>query len=647
VLRPGRPDAADRVADMLRAIRHRGPDDEGLEVVPDVGLALGHQRLSIIDLSALGHQPMRSQCGRNWLVFNGEIYNFSEIRAELGKAGHRFGGHSDTEVILAAYAQWGLDAVSRFRGMFAFALWDGLQRRLHLCRDRFGVKPLYFTVFDGQLAFASEVKALLALPATSRHVDPIALSDYLQFGYASAPRSMFSAIRVVRPGTILTVDLQINATERVYWSLGDLFDKRRNGALRAELRGLSATALLDRMEDELGTAFAYRLVADVPVGLFLSGGVDSSLVAGLLAKRASGKLRTFTIGYGGSEFDETAYARAVAEHVGSDHMEFIVTEQEALALSERVVDIADEPIGDSSMIPTLMVCQLARQHVKVALSADGADELFAGYARYGVCGRYASRLGSPLRSLQWLSAEIIDCLPRSWLAYVYGAVRGRGNRFAAIEDKVRKFVNMSRARSVFAAYEATVSEWTSDQRIALGRRPEDTDGAARALFEGIEVDNPREAFLHFDAARYLPGDLLTKVDRASMAVSLEAREPFLDHEMAKVAAALPFEWKVRNGREKYLLRKLLDRHFPSGLFDRPKHGFSAPIAAWLHGPLRDRLGQELSADAVRRCGMLDPVAVRRSLDDFNSTGRNTSAAGIWFLFQLQRWGRRWGAQPPG
>jgi len=632
---------------MLRVIQHRGPDDQGMEVIPEVGLALGHRRLSIIDLSSLGHQPMRSECGRNWLVFNGEIYNFSEIRAELERAGRRFVSHSDTEVILAAYDEWGLEAVARFRGMFAFALWDGQQRRLHLCRDRFGVKPLYFSIFDGQLAFASEAKALLTLPEISRRVDPIALSDYLQFGYTSAPRSIFSSIRVVRPGAIVTFDTDISYVERLYWSLGDLFDARRNAALRTELRGLRETALLDRMEEELGIAFAYRLVADVPVGLFLSGGVDSSLVAGLLAKRASGRLKTFTIGYGGSEFDETAYARTVADHIGSEHTEFIVTEREALALSERIIDIADEPIGDSSLIPTLMVAQLARPHVKVALSADGADELFAGYARYRICGRYVDRLGSPVRSLQWLSAEVIDCLPRSWLTFVYATIRGRGERFAGIEDKVRKFVNMSRARSAFAAYEATVSEWTSRQRVAFGCRVEDSDGAARAVFESVDVEDPREAFLHFDAAWYLPGDLLTKVDRASMAVSLEAREPFLDHEMARVAAALPFEWKVRAGREKYILRRLLERHFPARLFDRPKHGFTAPIGAWLRGPLRSRLDEELSADVVRRCGMLDPAAVRRSIDTFNDSGHNTSAAGVWFLFQLHRWARRWAAQPAG
>jgi asparagine synthase (glutamine-hydrolysing) len=631
----------ERVLLMTAALEHRGPDDSGVHALPDGGPVLGHRRLSILDLSALGHQPMQSQCGRNWVVYNGEIYNFREIRQELERLHHRFLSDSDTEVILAAYAQWGLTAVSRFRGMFAFALWDGGAKRLHLCRDRLGVKPLYYARTQQLLAFASEPKALHCVGFTGSEVDPAALCEYVQFGYVSAPRSLYAELRTVRPGTVLTFAPDLEATESTYWSASELYAPAAINPTRQVLSALSEAELLDRVESELTEAFRYRLVSDVPVGLFLSGGIDSSIVAALLARVPGTTLRTFTIGYAGSEFDESEYARIVAAHLGAQHTEFTVSEAEALALFSRLDDIADEPIGDSSLIPTLMVSELARRHVKVALSADGADELFGGYARYAVCARHASNSGGLMRSLRWLSAEVLSRLPPQWIAASYRMTRGEHQRFAGIEDKLRKFINLSRAGDTFSGYRATVSEWTPKQSSELGVRSSEFEAELARSYQAADCSDDVSRFMHFDLTRYLPGDLLTKVDRASMAVSLEAREPFLDHKLAALAIALPLEWKLRHGQNKYVLRRLLDRHYPAGLFDRPKHGFSAPVGKWLRGPLRGVLEDELSPQRVRELGLLDADAVQRAVTQFLSGGVSTSAAGMWFLLQLQRWGRRW------
>ena len=633
---------------MTAALEHRGPDDSGVHSIPDGGPVLGHRRLSILDLSALGHQPMQSACGRFWIVYNGEIYNFREIRQELEQRQHRFSSDSDTEVILAAYAEWGLAAVARFRGMFAFALWDGAEKRLHLCRDRFGVKPLYYARSHQVLAFASEPKALHRVGLTGSQVDPAALCEYVQLGYVSAPKSLYAALRTVRPGTVLTFDPTLEVTESTYWSASKLYSAAEVRPASEALRALPEAELLERVESELSEAFQYRLVSDVPVGLFLSGGIDSSIVAALLARVPGATLRTFTIGYAGSEFDESKYARLVAAHLGAQHTEFTVSEEEALALFSRLNDIADEPIGDSSLIPTLMVSELARRHVKVALSGDGADELFGGYARYAVCARYASHNGTLTRALRWLSAEVLSSLPPQWIAAVYRLTRGEHQRFAGIEDKLRKFINLSRARDTFSGYRATVSEWTPGQSSELGVYSPEFEADLGQAFQAADCVDDASRFMHFDLTRYLPGDLLTKVDRASMAVSLEAREPFLDHKLAALAIALPLEWKLRQGQNKYILRRLLDRHYPAGLFDRPKHGFSAPVGKWLRGPLRGVLEEELAPRRVREFGLLDADAVQRAVAQFLAGDVSTSAAGMWFLLQLQRWAGRWllsGARP--
>jgi asparagine synthase (glutamine-hydrolysing) len=638
---PGaRPDA--RAIDlMLTSMAHRGPDDRGVQVLEDGHLVFGHLRLAILDLSPLGHQPMAAPDGRTWIVYNGEIYNFKEIRAQLQSLGDTFRSDSDTEVILAAYRRWGLSAVDRFRGMFAFALWDDLKKVLHLCRDRFGVKPLYYSIQHGRMAFASEMKGLITAQQTLREVDLTSVAEFIQYGYISAPKSIFSDVRTVRPGTICSFDTQLRIVEREYWKASDLFDSDAAHRLRLELGRLPDEQLLDRTEDSLREAFAYRMVADVPVGVFLSGGIDSSLVATLLSKRSGFKLRTFTIGFEKGEFDESTYARRVAEALGADHTEFSVSQQSVIDTAAEINDIADEPIGDSSLVPTLMVSRLARQQVKVALSADGADELFGGYARYALCGTFIQTKGL-VRGLYYLSGEILGALPPQLVARAYVLSRRGGPRFAAINDKLRKFVRMSKAKEEFDAYDAAISEWPAVQARELMARPLPDDVGAGSAYREVRGTDPRDRFMHFDMTRYLPGDLLVKVDRASMAVSLEAREPFLDHEMARVAAALGVNWKIRGRQNKYILRNLLYRYFPKELFDRPKQGFSPPIGAWLRGPLRSVLLTELSPARMRAEGILDPQVVENAVGRFLADDkRSSSAAGIWILLQLQQWAGRW------
>ena len=645
---PGRHLDAHAVAPMIASMAHRGPDDRGTQVLAGGGLVFGHLRLSILDLSALGHQPMATADGKTWVVYNGEVYNFRELKTELQSFGWVFRSDSDTEVILAAYRQWGLDAVDRFRGMFAFALWDENEGALHLCRDRFGVKPLYYSVRSGLLAFASESKALTNAGYTSRVVDPISVMEFVQYGYISAPRAIFADVHTVRPGTICTFDSALRMREREYWSARSLFDGDAAASLRKELSGLSGEDLLDRIETSLQQSFQYRMVADVPVGVFLSGGIDSSLVAALLVRRSGFKLKTFTIGYGASEFDETEYARTVAKTLDSEHVELLVSPQSAVDVAAELPEIADEPIGDSSLIPTLLVSRLARRYVKVALSADGADELFGGYARYKYCGDFVEQRSRIVKGLYHLSAEMLDHLPPALIARGYAMARGGGPKFAAINDKLRKFVRMSQAKDEFAAYDAAISEWSTRKSRDLVAYPPAGSGDARAAYESVVGAGARDRFMHYDMTRYLPGDLLVKVDRASMSVSLEAREPFLDHEMARLAAALPMQWKMRGTQSKYVLRKLLARYFPPALFDRPKQGFSAPVAEWLRGPLRQVFQEQLSPARIREFGILDPDTVHEAASRFlTSKNRDTSPAGAWILLQLQQWAARWLPEPVG
>ena len=643
---PGRRVDSNTVRAMTDAIAHRGPDDSGLEVLANGELVLGHRRLSILDLSPLGHQPMAHPSEKAWIVFNGEIYNFKEIRADLIAEGERFQSESDTEVVLAAYVRWGIRCLERFRGMFAFALWDSTRGELLLVRDRFGVKPLYYHLGSGELTFASELRGVLHGLRGARAVSAASAVEFLRYGYVSAPNSLFADISCVPPGSIVRVGRALRVNIERYWSPLALYDPAESAPLRRELANLEDEALLDRLEDRLTEAFDLRMVADVPVGLFLSGGIDSSIVATLLARNRGLRLRTFTIGYADSGFNEIPFAREIAQELGCDHTELEVSDATALEVYETLSARIDEPIGDSSAIPTYIVCKLARQSVTVALSADGADELFGGYPRYEICARFADSIGGWARFAYLASAELLDLLPAPLIRQLYALTRRGAPGYAAIGDKVRKFVRMARSGSPSAAYDSAVSEYAVREAGSLiARAP--TVGAplvgVPVLPQGLDT---RDQFMLTDISRYLVGDLLTKLDRTSMAVSLEARDPFLDHTVAAMAAALARRWKIQNGQGKYILRKILARHLRTGLFNRPKQGFSAPVGTWMRGVLRPQVEAALSADSVRRCGLLDATAVTRTVERFMSDRNSISAAGLWHLLQLQNWSIRQFASGP-
>ena len=636
IFAPGKRVDPQAVGAMTDAMQHRGPDDAGVEALADGAVVLGHRRLSILDLSPLGHQPMRHPDGRLWITFNGEIYNFKEVRAELQAAGDRFASESDTEVVLAAYRRWGRACLHRFRGMFALALWDAERKTLVLIRDRFGVKPLFYRIGARQFSFASEIRGLLASPEEKPAVNTLSAAEFLRHGYVSAPNSMYAGISAVPPGCVLTVDRALQPKVEPYWTPSELYAGAAAEALRRELAPLPQEALLDRIEQSLVDAFALRMVADVPVGLFLSGGIDSTVVATLLARRSGLRLKTFTIGYADSRFNEMPFARAVAEELGTEHTELEVSEAHALQITEQLLGNADEPIGDSSMIPTYLVCEMARRSVKVALSADGADELLGGYPRYEVCGRFARSISGWMRFAYLASAELLDLMPPGLIRSLYHIARRGGPGYAAIDDKVRKFVRMARSETALAAYDAGVSEFSDAEVRSLLDAHSRQGAVERTARASATSPDPREDFMLADLKHYLPGDLLTKLDRMSMAVSLEAREPFLDHRAAALAAALPMSWKIRNGQGKYILRRILARHLRSDHFNRPKQGFSAPIDRWLKGALRARVESTLAETHVRQTGLLDAKAVRATLQRFMA-GNGVSAAGMWHILQLQSW----------
>ncbi len=646
IFAPGRRVDPNTVRAMADAIAHRGPDDSGLEVLSNGELVLGHRRLAILDLSPLGHQPMAHPSGKVWIVYNGEIYNFKEIRADLIAEGEKFRSESDTEVILAAYVRWGLGCLQRFRGMFAFALWDTTRREVLLVRDRFGVKPLFYHLGSGGLTFSSEMGSVMRGLKGERRVSAASAVEFLRYGYVSAPNSLIADVLSVPPGCVVRVTAELATNIEEYWTPSTLYDPTASASLKRELAALDDEALLDRFESRLTEAFDLRMVADVPVGLFLSGGIDSSIVATLLARNRGLRLRTYTIGYADSGFNEIPYAREIAKELGCDHSELEVSDATALEVYDTLSAQIDEPIGDSSVIPTYIVCKLARQNLKVALSADGADELFGGYPRYQICARFADSIGGWAQFAYLASAELLDILPAALIRQVYALTRRGGPGYAAIADKVQKFVRMARSASPSAAYEAAVSEFSRlEARSLITHPPNAGDPLDGAPLPPGGLDT-RDLFMLTDIRRYLVGDLLTKLDRASMAVSLEARDPFLDHIVAAMAAALPMHWKIRDGKGKYILRRILARHLRTDMFNRPKQGFSAPVGTWMRGVLRPQVEAALSAESVRGCGLLDATAVTRTLERFMSDRNGISPAGLWHLLQLQNWSMRQCASGP-
>ncbi len=636
-LSPG-DDALASIEAMTSALYLRGPDAGATFVERESGVALGHRRLAILDLSERGAQPMRSACGRYVIVFNGEIYNHLELRGELGaRRPIAWRGTSDTETLLECFVEFGVaETLKKSVGMFALALWDRRERRLTLARDRFGEKPLYYGyVGRGSktaFVFGSELKALRAHPAFDNPVDGVAVNLFLQYCYVPTPLSIYEDVFKLEPGTTLSLGPEDAPTRRrsiePYWDYQSVV-----------LAGLSAPLLdereaLDRLEATLSDAVALQLVADVPVGAFLSGGIDSSTIVALMQARSSRRVKTFTIGFEEAGFDEAPHAREVARHLETDHHEIHVTPEETRAIVPRLPEAYDEPFADSSQIPTSIVCAVARRSVTVALSGDAGDELLGGYNRYVLGPSLWRRLAAAPAPLRAALGALIGRLPSAaWDAAML--MPGLGGKLAPFKDKAYKLAPaLGSMQSADDLYRALATEWREQDAPAV------TEAEVATRFAHPRVDPricaPAERMMVFDALTYLPDDILTKVDRAAMSVSLETRVPLLDHRVAELAWRLPLSMKIRDGAGKWALRQILYRHVPRALVERPKAGFAIPIGAWLRGPLRDWADELLSENNLRANGLLQVETVRRLWLEHRSGQRDWTLR-LWNLLMLQAW----------
>jgi asparagine synthase (glutamine-hydrolysing) len=623
---------------MADAIRHRGPDNRGSWVDEAEGLALGFRRLAIVDLSPEGHQPMISACGRFVLVFNGEIYNYPDLRRALEKGADppRFRGHSDTEVMLAAIARWGLvEAVRRFVGMFAFALWDRRERRLSLGRDRIGEKPLYYGRMGRMFLFGSELKALRAHPDFRGEICRDALIPFLRHSCIPAPYSIYERVYKLPPATILSVDadgLGGLPEPAPYWSAQEAAAEGADDPFPGNEE--EATEELDRM---LRDAVGRQMVADVPLGAFLSGGVDSSAVVALMQAQSTRPVRTFTIGFRESAYNEAEYAKEVARHLGTDHTEMYVSPSEAMAVIPELPALYDEPFADSSQIPTFLVSRLARRHVTVSLSGDGGDELFAGYERYSRAAHLRRKLRRVPYAVQRAAAvALMGLSPRGWdrtLRLIRPVLPRRLGRYASGERAHKLSELIDSAWHEEALYRCLSSKWSRATCPVVGvfdHRPlEDTH-------LGKAPDSFIQSMMLMDLTNFLPDDILVKVDRASMGVGLEARAPFLDHRVVEFAWRLPMSMKIRNGVKKWILRQVLHRYVPSALIDRPKMGFGVPIDSWLRGPLREWSEALLDEGRLRREGFFDPRPIRQKWEEHQS-GRRDYHHHLWDVLMFQAW----------
>lgn len=621
------------VGEMADRLTHRGPDSAGTWGDHHAGLWLAHRRLAIVDLSAWGHQPMVSPCGRYVIVYNGEIYNHADLRAELEREGGGFDwrSHSDTETLLAALRHWGLEgALSRINGMFAFALWDTPERTLFLARDRMGEKPLYYGRSGDSLLFGSELKALTAHPDWRGGIDRDALALFLRYNNVPAPKSIYRGIYKLPPAHYVVVrDNGRSVSEPVcYWDLGQVATEGVQ-----EAKG-EPEALAEELDTLLRDSVGRRMVADVPLGAFLSGGFDSSMVVAQMQAQSARPVKTFSIGNADAEYDEAHHAAAVARHLGTDHTELYVTPADAQAVIPRLPSIYDEPFADSSQIPTFLVSDLARQDVTVALSGDGGDELFGGYNRHvvgpGVWNR-VQRLPLPLR--RWLSGGV-GALARRDLRRWKRRLPGRW-QVPNLELKLEKLSDALGASDGRAFYRSLCSHWKVPEQVVLGAASEPEDRAA-SLGHLSGLPGLREQMMLLDMLTYLPDDILAKVDRASMAASLEARAPLLDHRLVEFAWRVPTEYKVRDGQGKWLLRQALDRYVPRSMMERPKQGFGVPIDHWLRGPLREWAEDLLDEYRLRHEGFFDPAPIRKLWSEY-LLGRGRSHHHLWCVLMFQAW----------
>jgi len=607
----------------------------------DEQVYLGHLRLSIIDLSETGHQPMSNDSGEIWISYNGEIYNYREIRKQLEQGGYRFNSQSDTEVVIKAYERWGTECVHRFRGMFAFALWDGRRKRLLLFRDRAGVKPLYYGRLGETIVFGSELRAVRQFPGIGSQIDANALSHFLQFGYISPPSTIFTDVKTVRPGHFVEIDIMGDTRETKYWDIQSIYQQ----GMEEQRSGLwdrrTESDVEEEFEELLAQAFRYRMVADVPVGLFLSGGIDSTAVAAILAKKLGIDLNTYTIGFHDKHFNEAESAKQIATELGTNHTELYIDQTTLLEGIDQFTEVFDEPFGDSSGVPTHLLCGLARKHVKVALSADGGDELFCGYSRYRVANRYYQLQKQLTKPISRVAAAFMGALPVTAIEAAYSKLSSRDGTPAGLSDKVLKVKRMLRGRNAAGIYEGATSDWFGNAHSAIlesNEPPPVNDIAGR--FKALDDASFMHKMMCTDFQKYMVDDVLVKLDRASMSVSLEVREPFLDHDLVDFSVRLPLHYKYRDGQSKYILRKILSRYVEPHHISRPKQGFAAPLGAWLRGPLRRLVEQQLSPARIGSTAVFSVPAVEKALKRFYADGE-VSANEIWYLLEFQLWHDRW------
>ncbi|MDP7251753.1 MAG: asparagine synthase (glutamine-hydrolyzing) [Planctomycetota bacterium] len=627
---------------MASTMIRRGPDDCGQWADPAGGIALSHRRLSIIDLSEQGHQPMHSANGRYVISYNGEVYNFRELRADLD---YPFKGNSDTEVILAAIQEWGLEeAVKRFAGMFAFAVWDKQKQALHLVRDRLGIKPLYYGKLGKSLVFGSTLSPLRTHPDWQGEIDQDVLALFLQRNYIPAPYSIFQHVYKLPAGTILTVKRgQLESAEIEpqpanslgpgnivrpirYWSLAKVLEEGE-----ADPHECGAEEALESLEEILTEAVRGRLISDVPLGAFLSGGIDSTMVVALMSKLSS-EVKTFTIGFDDETFNEAAYAKETASHFGTEHTELYVSSDEALKVISELPTTYDEPFADSSQIPTYLVSRLTRQHVTVALSGDGGDELFAGYNRYTLGQRlwnFSRKLPGPARSAL---ATMMTTMPVAGWEAVLKPVKGMlpgalGSR--PLGESIQNFEDILRTDSMDTFYERLTSHWHEVDELVPGST---TVRSEREL----KLSDPVRRMMAFDLAEYHPDDILVKVDRASMAHSLEVRVPIIDHRVVEFSARLPLSMMIKAGQGKWPLRQLLNRHIPEEMTGRPKRGFAVPVNEWIRGPMKDWAEELLNESRLRNGGFLNPAPIRKRWQEHLS-GKRDWKNSLWGVLMFQAW----------